>query len=174
MSKDAEQTPWPSRMLEAYYDDYRRVARSVLARDSASERVNPTELAHEAAIRIFKLERMDVGGRTHFLSLAARIMRQVLIDEVRRHRAAKRQAPPTATQWPGGDAGEPAFDLEAFDDALTRLQESDPERAWIVEQRFYAGLTLEEIAAVSGKSESTVKRQWRVARAWLIEQLSHE
>lgn len=173
MSTDDASTRWPSRMLEAYYDDYRRVARSVLSRDSAHVRVNPTELAHEAAIRIFKLERMDVGGRTHFLSLAARIMRQVLIDEVRRHRAAKRQAPPAATQWPG-EASAPAFDLEAFDDALNRLQQSDPERAWIVEQRFYAGLTLEEIAQVSGKSESTVKRQWRVARAWLVEQLSHE
>ena len=144
----------------------------MLARDS-NARVNPTELAHEAALRIFKLERMDVGGRTHFLSLAARIMRQVLIDEVRRHRAAKRQAPPTATQWPG-EPDEPVFDLETFDAALSRLQQSDPERAWVVEQRFYAGLTLEEIAAVSGRSESTVKRQWRVARAWLVEHLSRE
>jgi RNA polymerase sigma factor (TIGR02999 family) len=171
MNASASSTRWPAGMLQAYYDDYRRVARSVLARDSAGERIQPTELAHEAALRIIKLERMDVDGRTHFLSLAARVMRQVLIDEVRRHRAAKRQAPPPATEWPGEPAAQ-AFDLEAFDDALNRLQGADPERGWIVEQRFYAGLTLEEIAAVSGKSESTVKRQWRVARAWLIEQLS--
>lgn len=162
---------WPARMLEDYYEDYRRVAKAVLARDSARERVNPTELAHEAAVRIFRLERMDVAGRTHFLSLAARVMRQVLIDEVRRHRAAKRQAPPAMTQWPG-ETVESSFDLEDFDDALGRLQAADPERAWIVEQRFYAGLTLEEIARVSGKSESTVKRHWRVARAWLLDELS--
>lgn len=166
--------PWSAQMLERFYEDYRGVARAVLARDSAASRIDPTELAHDAAIRIFRLERMEVGGRTHFLSLAARVMRQVLIDEVRRYRATKRQAPQTMTQWPAAADGETGFDLEAFDDALARLQAADPERGWIVEQRFYAGLTLEEIAAVSGRSESTVKRQWRIARAWLIGELSRD
>lgn len=165
---------WPVRMFERYYDDYRNVARAVLARDSARERFQPTELANEAAIRLFKLEKMDVSRRTHFLSLSARVMRQVLVDEVRRHRAQKRQAPPL-TQWPGAeDQNDNGFDLENFDDALTRLQEADPERAWVVEQRFYAGLTLEEIAETSGKSLSTIKRQWRVARAWLLEELTRD
>ena len=170
----AQADRWPERMFERYYDDYRAVARAVLSRDSARERIQPTELAHEAAIRLFKLERMDVSQRTHFLSLSARVMRQVLIDEVRRHRAQKRQAP-VLTEWPSGEAEESAnFDLENFDAVLSRLQEADPERAWVVEQRFYAGLTLEEIAEVSGRSLSTVKRQWRVARAWLLEELTHE
>lgn len=166
---------WPRRMFERYYDDYRNVARAVLARDSARERIQPTELAHEAAIRLFKLEKMDVARRTHFLSLSARVMRQVLIDEVRKHRAAKRQAP-VLTEWPGAEPDESGanFDLENFDNVLTRLAEADPERAWVVEQRFYAGLTLEEIADVSGKSLSTIKRQWRVARAWLLEELSRD
>jgi RNA polymerase sigma factor (TIGR02999 family) len=165
---------WPARMFERYYDDYRNVARAVLARDSARERFQPTELANEAAIRLFKLEKMDVRERTHFLSLSARVMRQVLVDEVRRHRAQKRQAPPL-TVWPGAEEqNDGSFDLEAFDDALTRLQEADSERAWVVEQRFYAGLTLEEIAKTSGKSLSTIKRQWRVARAWLLEELTRD
>jgi RNA polymerase sigma factor (TIGR02999 family) len=165
---------WPARMFEQYYDDYRNVARAVLARDSARERVQPTELANEAAIRLFKLEKMDVSRRTHFLSLSARVMRQVLVDEVRKHRAQKRQAPPL-TQWPGAEEqNEGSFDLESFDQALTRLQEADPERAWVVEQRFYGGLTLEEIAETSGKSLSTIKRQWRVARAWLLEELTRD
>jgi RNA polymerase sigma factor (TIGR02999 family) len=168
----APPAPWPERMLESYYSDYRQLARAVLARDSMRDRVQPTELAHEAAIRLFRLERMDVAGRTHFLSLAARVMRQVLVDEVRRARAAKRQAP-VLTEWPDA-AGTPQFDLEVFDDALARLQAADPERAWVVEQRFYAGLTVEQIAAVSGRSESTVKRQWRVARAWLLEELTRD
>lgn len=163
---------WPARMMEQYYSDYRALARSVLARDSARERFQPTELAHEAALRLFRLERMDVAGRTHFLSLSARVMRQVLVDEVRRHRALKRQAP-VLTEWPG-ESEDKGFDLEDFDDALARLAEADPERAWVVEQRFYAGLTLEQIAQVSGKSESTVKRQWRVARAWLLDELSRD
>ena len=171
MSQSGE---WPARMFERYYDDYRAVARKVLARDSARERFQPTELANEAAIRLFKLEKMDVAGRTHFLSLSARVMRQVLIDEVRRHRAQKRQAP-VVTEWPGMEAqSDNGFDLENFDQVLTRLQEADAERAWVVEQRFYAGLTLEEIAEVSGKSLSTIKRQWRVARAWLLEELSRD
>jgi RNA polymerase sigma factor (TIGR02999 family) len=166
---------WPQRRFERYYDDYRQVARAVLSRDSARERLQPTELAHEAAIRLFKLEKMEVSRRTHFLSLSARVMRQVLIDEVRRHRAQKRQAP-VLTEWPGAEPEESGanFDLENFDNVLTRLQEADPERAWVVEQRFYAGLTLEEIAETSGKSLSTIKRQWRVARAWLLEEMSRD
>lgn len=175
MSHSGSQTgAWPARMFERYYDDYRAVARAVLARDSARDRIQPTELANEAALRLFKLERMDVSQRTHFLSLSARVMRQVLIDEVRRHRAQKRQAP-VLTEWPGAEPEESGnFDLENFDAVLNRLQEADPERAWVVEQRFYAGLTLEEIAEVSGRSLSTVKRQWRVARAWLLEELSRD
>lgn len=170
-----QEDEWQTRMFERYYADYRDVARKVLARDSGRERLQPTELAHEAAVRLFRLEKMDVQQRTHFLSLSARVMRQVLIDEVRRHRAAKRQAP-VLTEWPqhGSDEIKGGFDFENFDDALSRLQESDPDRAWVVEQRFYAGLTLEEIAEVSGRSLSTVKRQWRVARAWLLEELARD
>lgn len=157
-------------MLAQYYDEYRRIARALLSRDAAAAVIQPTELAHEAAMRIMQLDRMEVADRAHFLSLAARVMRQVLIDEVRRHRARKRQAP-VMTQWPG-ETEAPGFDLADFDDALARLQAVDPERAWVVEQRFYAGLTLEQIAVAGGRSESTVKRQWRVARAWLLEELS--
>lgn len=171
---EAEAAPgWPRRMLDRYYRDYRQLARSVLARDNAALHLQPTELAHEAAIRLFRLERMNVAGRTHFLSLSARVMRQVLIDEVRKHRAQKRQAPPVMTEW--SDPGSAAlFDIEAFDAALAKLESADPDRARIVEQRFYAGLTIEEIAAVSGQSESTIKRHWRVARAWLIDELTRE
>lgn len=160
-------------MLDRYYKEYRQLARQVLGRDSAAQRIQPTELAHEAALRLFKLERMDIAGRTHFLSLSARVMRQVLIDEVRRFRAQKRQAPPVLTQWNAEPAPQ-AFDIEDFNEALSRLEEVDPEKARIVEQRFFAGLTIEEIAAQSGVSESTVKRQWRVARAWLLDELSQD
>lgn len=162
---------WPAAMLDRYYDEYRRLARNVLSGDSARAYLQPTELAHEAAIRLFRLERMDIAGRTHFLSLSARVMRQVLIDEVRRFRAQKRQAPPVVTQWPE-DQARPVFDLEAFDESLKRLYEVDPERARIVELRFYGGLTLEEIADTGEVSLSTVKRQWRVARAWLLNDLA--
>jgi RNA polymerase sigma factor (TIGR02999 family) len=169
---------YPRQMLERYYNDYRRLAHQVLAKDQAGRYLQPTELAHVAAIKLFKVESLELSGRTHFLSLSARIMRQVLIDEVRRYRAQKRQTPPILTQWPSDQSGSGqtglGFDIEDFHESLARLEAVDPERARIVEQRFFAGLTIEEIAAQSGLSESTVKRQWRVARAWLIEDLAEQ
>ena len=173
LGKVADSVQTPSDMLERYYADYRQLARQVLSRDSARAYIQPTELAHEAAIRLFKLERMDLAGRTHFLSLSARVMRQVLIDEVRRFRAQKRQLPPVLTQWQSDPAPQ-HFDIEDFHEALGRLEAVDPERAKIGEQRFFAGLTLEEIAEINGVSESTVKRSWRVARAWLINELASD
>lgn len=158
----------PSAMLAAHYDEFRRIARAVLYADDVGQHLQPTELAHEAALRLIKLQRIDLKGRTHFLSLAARVMRQVLVDEARKFRAAKRQAPPILTQW--NDEGG-VVDLEHLDLALTRLEAIDPSKASIIEQRVFAGLTVEEIAEVSGVSESTVKRQWRVARAWLVNEL---
>lgn len=155
-------------MLEANYGEFRRIARAVLYADDVAAHLQPTELAHEAALRMIRLKRLDLKGRTHFLSLAARVMRQVLVDEARRFRAAKRQAPPVLTQW--NEEGS-VVDLEHLDLALTRLEAIDPIRAAIIEQRVFAGLTIEEIAEVSGVSESTVKRQWRVARAWLVNEL---
>jgi len=92
------------------------------------------------------------------------------MDEVRRMRAAKRQAPQVATQWPG--EANSSLDLEALDAALSRLEQIDPERAQLVEKRFFAGLTIEEIAEEQGISPSTVKRQWRAARAWLAAELT--
>jgi RNA polymerase sigma factor (sigma-70 family) len=98
-------------------------------------------------------------------------MRQVLLDEVRRVRSAKRSAP-VETLWFDPEAPEPSkLDIEAFDDALKRLFEIDEARARVVELRFYAGLTLEEIAENTGESLSTVKRRWRVARAWLLQSM---
>lgn len=156
-------------LLAEHYDEFRRVARGVLNGDAQALQLQPTDLAHAAAIKIFSLNRIDLQGRTHFLSLSARIMRQILMDEVRRVRAAKRQVPPVTTFWPGEENA--ALDLEALDAALSKLETIDADRARLVEQRFFAGLTIEEIAAAEGKSESTLKRQWRAARAWLIHEL---
>ncbi|WP_293383721.1 ECF-type sigma factor [Phenylobacterium sp.] len=161
------------RLLAAHYAEFRRLARSVLSSDAGKLQIQPTELAHEAAIRLLRIERMDINDRTHFLALASRIMRQILLDEVRRFRACKRQTPSVDTYW--GDALDQSrprvFDIEAFDEALERLSVVDAEMGRIVEHRFYAGLTMEEIADVLGVSRSTVKRQWRAARAWLMAQL---
>lgn len=160
------------RLLALHYDEVRRIARRVLRGDGARLQIQPTELANEAAIRVLRLDRISVTDRMHFLAVAARIMRQILLDEVRRVRSAKR-TPPVQTAWfdPEGERSEGRLDIEAFDDALTRLTAIDPDRARVVELRFYAGLTLEEVAEQTGESLSTVKRRWRVARAWLVQDL---
>lgn len=158
------------RLLAAHYAEFRRIARRVLREDAGRLAIQPTDLAHEAAIRILKLERMDWRDRTHFLAMSARIMRQTLMDEVRRYRASKRQLAPILTFWCEPQRGG-AFDLEAFDDVLARLFQVDAERARVVELRFYAGLTLAEVALALEVSESTVERRWRGARAWLLSAL---
>lgn len=162
------------KLLSLHYGEFRQVARRVLNGDGAKLQIQPTDLAHEAAIRLIRLDRMTLRDRTHFLALSARVMRQVLMDEVRKFRALKRQAPPVETTWiePGG--ANTGLDLEAFDRALEKLEQIDPEKARLVEKRFFAGLTLEEVAAEAGVSESTVKRQWRVARAWLLNELGQD
>jgi RNA polymerase sigma factor (TIGR02999 family) len=154
--------------LAEHYEEFRRLARAVLAGDGPALQLQPTDLAHEAALRLLKLDRIALKDRTHFLALSARVMRQVLLDEVRRARAKKRRAPVT-TLWPDAAA---AIDIEALDHALDELALVSPERARLVELRFFAGLTVEEIAEHQGESTSTVKRRWRASRAWLLERLA--
>ena len=159
------------RLLSLHYGEFRQIARRVLNGDAVKLQIQPTDLAHEAAIRVLNLDRIDLRGRTHFLALSARVMRQTLMDEIRRYRASKRQAPPVMTEWINPGAPPPSLDLELLDAALTRLAEVDPALATLVEQRFFAGLTVEEIALETGQSESTVKRRWKLARAWLLNEL---
>jgi RNA polymerase sigma factor (TIGR02999 family) len=156
------------RLLELCYAELRSLARRMLAQDAASYRLQPTELANEAALRVLRLDRMEFVDRAHFLATAATVMRQALLDEVRRFRAAKRQAPvvmPTRID-PGIATVE--LDLDRLDRSLHRLVEVSPERARLVELRFFAGLTIEETAEVLDISPATVKRQWQSSRAWLL------
>jgi RNA polymerase sigma factor (TIGR02999 family) len=158
-------------LLARHYDEFRRLARKVLSGDGPRLQIQPTDLAHEAAIRLLRIEDLGLTGRTHFLALSARVMRQTLLDEVRRVRAKKRQVPGVMTLWPGDDGLAPV-DIEDLDRALEELSAASPERGRIVELRFFAGLTIEEIGEHLGESESTVKRKWRAARAWLLERLA--
>ena len=153
-------------LLADCYAELRTIARRVLRADGPALRLQPTDLAHEAAIRLMAVDRIAFADRAHFLALSAKVMRQALLDEVRRFRAAKRQAP-VLTEW-DADGGTRTLPLEGFDAALVRLTGIDPERARVVELRFYAGLTMGEIATATATSLSTVERQWRSARAWLM------
>jgi RNA polymerase sigma factor (TIGR02999 family) len=154
----------PAPLLADCYAEMRRTARALIAREGGVP-MQPTDLANEAAIRLMALDRMEVNGRGHVLALAARAMRQALIDEVRKARAAKRQLPGTLTNWPGG--GAKLVELDVLDDALRALAEVSPQHAEVVELRFSLGLTIEEAAEAIGTTDRTIKRRWQAARAWL-------
>lgn len=127
-------------------------------------------------MRLLDLSSISWQDRRHFFAMSARVMRQVLIDEVRRARADKRAHQPVTLVTAMVDeqqvANTPDIDVEALDDALTQLAAVSEMHAKVVELRFFAGLTTEEIAGVLGSSESTVKRAWRSARAWLADHMS--
>lgn len=158
------------RLLAQCYEDMRRVARRILAGDGMAVAIQPTDLAHEAAVRLIL---SDVGviaaDRGHMLALAARTMRRILIDEARKAGAAKRHAPTLMTHWPGSPST--LIDLADLDEALGALQKFSEDHATIVEMRFTLGLTVEETARQTGIPERTVKRRWQVARAWLHDYL---
>jgi RNA polymerase sigma factor (TIGR02999 family) len=157
------------RLLTLYYDEFRRIARKVLNGDTGRMHLQPTELAHEASIRILKSSGIEVRDQNHFLALAVRVMRMTLIDEVRKHKAAKRGT--VMTLWTDAAVPDRSFEIEDFDSTLDELGKIEPEGAKIVELRFFAGLTLPEIATTLDLSESTVQRRWRTARAWMLSEL---
>jgi RNA polymerase sigma factor (TIGR02999 family) len=157
------------RLLTLYYDEFRQIARKVLGGDSGRMHLQPTDLAHEASIRILKNTGIEIRDQAHFLALAVRMMRMTLIDEVRKHKAAKRGT--VMTLWTDAAVPGKSFEIEDFDSTLNELSKIEPEGAKIVELRFFAGLTLPEIAGALDLSESTVQRRWRTARAWMLAEL---
>src|SRR6185312_8850121 len=163
--------PARERLLEMCYSELRLLARRMLAGVSASLRLQPTELANEASLRMLKLDRMEWKDRAHFLATAATVMRQALIDEVRRFRADKRQMPPVMTTFV--DPGIPTIelDIEKLDASMRRLAAVLPENARLVELRFFVGLTIDGCAEALGISAATVKRRWDTSRAWLLRDL---
>lgn len=159
------------RLLAQCYDEMRRVARRILAGDGMAAQLQATDLAHDAAIRlILTNETITVEDKGHMLALAARTMRRILIDEVRKTSAAKRQAPPPMAEWQDG-GGTTLVDIAELDAALAALQIFSERHAMIVEMRFTLGLTVEETALQTGIPERTVKRNWQAARAWLHDYL---
>lgn len=158
-------------MLAECYADMRRIARRVMANDPAARILQPTDLANEAAIRLLRANLAGVSERGHLLALAARTMRQVLIDEARKSMASKRQLITMMTVWPGGGS-KGLVDIEALDEALIALTEFSAEHAQVVELRFMLGLSLAETVAALGISQRTVTRRWQAARLWLLDHLN--
>ncbi len=156
-------------LLPAVYGELRRLAQNSLKRERPNHTLSPSALVHEAYLRLAGSDQPDWQDRAHFFAVAARVMRQVLVDYARRRQAHKRGA---SFEIISVDK-EPAFaesksaDVLALDEVLNRLEQQDERQSKIVEMKFFAGLTFEEIAEILGVSSKTVKREWTMARAWL-------
>lgn len=168
------------RLFPLVYDELRRVARARRREWQGDFTLNTTALLHEAYVKLAGAGEVRAGSRSHFLALASRAMRQILINYARDRRAVKRGGDlervtfESATAVLLGDApfsDRDAASLVALDEALARLQETDERRGAVVECRFFGGMTFEETAAALGVSARTVKRDWAVAQAWLQREL---
>ncbi len=152
-----------------------RELRQTAARHLDGERhvdLQPTSLVNEAYLRLIRVTRIDLAGRTHFFGLAGRIMREVLVDEARRMRAQKRDRSletKITGEFVSGDF--PVDGLVELDDLLTRLGEADPVYLHLIDARVFAGMTLEEAANLLQISIGTAKRKWKVALAWIKEHM---
>ncbi|MFK7886586.1 MAG: ECF-type sigma factor [Gammaproteobacteria bacterium] len=158
-------------LMAALYNDMRRVAASLLSQDSMRVHIDPTELVNEGALRLLGLDRIAWNDRAHFMAVSSNVMRRVLVDQARRKRAGKRDGQ-HVTLLTNVAGVETDLDIIELDEALAALAELSEERARIVELRFFAGMSNDEIAVVLDVSPSTVKRRWRVARAWLAARLA--
>jgi RNA polymerase sigma factor (TIGR02999 family) len=162
------------RLIPLLYEELRRVARARLRSEPPGHVLQTTALVHEAYLRLLNVQRLNVRDRTHLLSLAARLMRQVLVDDARKRLARKRGANPTMVSL--SDIAAPAaaagVDLLALDQALGELASVDPRLSRLVELKFFAGFTIAEAAEALGVSTATIERDWTVARAWLYDRLS--
>jgi RNA polymerase sigma factor (TIGR02999 family) len=156
-------------LLPAMYDSLRNIARNQLRGERADHTLQTTELVHEAYMKLVDHETVDWQDRQHFFAVAARAMRQILVDHARKREAQKRGGDadevPLEDVTPRREVG--AGDLIALNDALDRLAEHDERMAQVVECRFFGGYTTQETADVLDVSRSTVVRDWRAAQAWL-------
>jgi RNA polymerase sigma-70 factor (ECF subfamily) len=162
-------------LVPLIYNELHALAHYYLRAERPDHTLQTTALIHEAYLRLAQQGPFQTQDRNHFIALAATLMRQVLVDYARGHRAMKRGA--HCTIQLEDDVGSPQqhdVDVLALDASLSRLAERDPQQGRIVELRFFAGLTVEETAAVLGISAATVKRDWSMARAWLARQMKKE
>jgi RNA polymerase sigma-70 factor, ECF subfamily len=163
-----------SRLIPLVYAELRRVAARYMRGEQPGHTLQATALVHEAYLRLAGQTEINWQNRAHFFGVAASLMRRILVDHARTRRAKKRGG---SNQKVSLDVGtlvqsDPPRQVLALDEALERLARRDPRQSRIVELRFFGGLSEEETAEVLGISTRTVKRDWRVARAWLYQQLN--
>src|SRR3954462_3530713 len=159
------------------YEELHRLARHYMRREQSGHSLQATALVNEAYMRLADYTRMQWQDRAHFFAVSAQAMRRILVDHARRHNVKRGRGvqhvslDEVAVVAPGGEPGKV---LVALDEALVALARIDPRKAQIVEMRFFAGLTVEEMGSVLQVSAGTIKRDWRAAKAWLYRELSRE
>lgn len=151
------------------YDEVRRLAHALMRKERRAHTLQATALAHEAYAQLIDSDRALPADKAHFLALVARAMRRILIDHARARQAAKRGGDWQRVMMAdvAGSASEGALDLLALDEVLAELARYDETKALIVELRFFAGMSVKEVALVLGSGETFVRTEWYVARAWL-------
>jgi RNA polymerase sigma-70 factor, ECF subfamily len=162
-----------NQLVQLLYGELRRLAASYLRRESSGHTLQPTALVNEAYLRLVQQDDGQWKDRNHFFSIAAQMMRRVLVDHARRSQAVKRGGPlpklslDQAIVYSRENAGE----LLLLDELMERLSEADPQQARVVELRVFGGLTVDEAAQVLGVSAPTIKRDWAMAKAWLAREM---
>ena len=162
------------RLLPLVYDELRRIAQSLMQREHRAVTLQPTALVNEACARLLSAKERSWNDRAHFLAIGAQAMRQILASHARARNADKRSAPGDRVTLSDVPAQTQEADLLDVHDALETLERLNPMHARMVELRFLGGLDTPEIAYIMSMSEATVKREWRIARAWLAATLNVE
>jgi RNA polymerase sigma factor (TIGR02999 family) len=160
-------------LLPLVYDTLRLLARRYLRREGPGQSLQPTELVHEAYLRLIDQDRIDWKGRTHFFAMAAIQMRRILVERARAKAAVKRGAGMRRIALHDGLANDPgtSLDLLALDEALDRLEQRNARQCRVAELRIFSGLEHMEVAEAVGVGEKTVREDWKKARAWLAREL---
>lgn len=165
--------PAADALLSILYDELHRLAHHYMRTERAGHTLQTTALINEAYLRLVEIDRIQWRDRTHFVAMAATVMRRVLVDHARAHARDKRGGGVAITSLDVDVAAvEPGVDVLALNEALDRLATLDPVQGRIVELRYFSGLTIDEVAATLGVSAGTVKREWSIAKAWLYRELA--
>jgi len=163
-------------LVPVVYGELRRIAARYFNHERPDHTLQATALVHEAYFKLIDQDHARWQNRAQFFGVAAQLMRRILVDHARTHLAAKRGGgltPITLVDVAGASSSR-GLDVIALDDALTRLASLYPEQGRLVELRYFGGLTIEETGEAMGISPATVKRQWTVARAWLLRDMKGE
>ena len=162
-----------ARLIELTYRELRKIAAGHLRRERSARSLQTTDLVHEAYLKLVDQAGTPWRDRSHFFQVAAHVMRQVLIDRARKRHAGKRGGgvPEISLDRALDIVEARSGDLLVLEEALARLEAMDARQCQVVEMRFFAGMSEDEIAEVLGVSSRTINREWRMARAWLYKEL---